>query len=63
MTILVYYVSNTPGLLIFFGGEDVNFDSGLPIYMQIVDIIKTRIVTGILKKNCHRLETWPQSLR
>ncbi len=27
----------------------MNFDSGLPIYMQIVDIIKTRIVTGILK--------------
>lgn len=28
----------------------MNFDSGLPIYMQIVEIIKTRIVTGILKR-------------
>ena len=27
----------------------MNFDSGLPIYMQIVEIIKSRIVTGILK--------------
>jgi DNA-binding transcriptional regulator YhcF (GntR family) len=32
-----------------FGGEDVNFDSGLPIYMQIVEIIKTRIATGVLE--------------
>jgi DNA-binding transcriptional regulator YhcF (GntR family) len=32
------------------GGEDVNFDSGLPIYIQIVEIIKTRIATGILKR-------------
>jgi len=28
----------------------VNFDSGLPIYIQIVEIIKTRIATGILKR-------------
>ena len=28
----------------------MNFDSGLPIYMQIVEIIKTRIATGTLKR-------------
>lgn len=27
----------------------MNFESGLPIYIQIVEIIKTRIVTGMLK--------------
>lgn len=27
----------------------MNFDSGLPIYMQIVEIIKTRIATGVLE--------------
>ena len=27
----------------------MNFESGLPIYIQIVEIIKTRIVTGDLK--------------
>lgn len=28
----------------------MNFDSGLPIYMQIVEIIKARIVTGTLER-------------
>ncbi|MGM0396977.1 MAG: GntR family transcriptional regulator [Bacillota bacterium] len=27
----------------------MNFDNGLPIYLQIVEIIKSRIVTGVLK--------------
>lgn len=45
--VLVYYTTNTP-LQYSAGGEKVNFESNLPIYIQIMNLIKTKIVSGEL---------------
>lgn len=43
---LVYYIINT---LIQDGGEDVEFNSNLPIYVQIIDYIKNKIIVEEFK--------------
>lgn len=47
--VLVYYVTNTP-LQFTLGGEKMNFESNLPIYIQIMNLIKTKIVSGELNR-------------
>lgn len=46
---LVYYVTNTP-IQLLIGGEKMNFESNLPIYIQIMNLIKTKIVSEELKR-------------
>lgn len=47
--VLVYYITSTP-IHIAAGGEKMNFESNLPIYIQIMNLIKTKIVSGELKR-------------
>lgn len=47
--VLVYYTTSTQ-IHIAAGGEKMNFESNLPIYIQIMNLIKTKIVSGELKR-------------
>jgi DNA-binding transcriptional regulator YhcF (GntR family) len=44
---IVYYVINT---LRQYGGGEMNFKDNLPIYIQIMNLIKKRIILGELKE-------------
>lgn len=42
---LVYYIDNTPTYFFFNGGEKLEFNEKLPIYIQIMDYLKRKIAT------------------
>lgn len=46
--ILVYYLINTTKQR-YNGGEKVKFDNNLPIYLQIINLIKRKIASGEMK--------------
>ncbi len=45
LKILVYYIIDTLRHY-YYGGEKMNFDDNLPIYIQIMNLIKSDIVSG-----------------
>ena len=47
LKILVYYIINTPRHH-YSGGEKMNFDDNLPIYIQIMNLIKSDIASGVI---------------
>lgn len=47
--VLVYYIINTK-VQSKYGGEKMKFDDKLPIYTQIVDYLKRKIINGKLKE-------------